>query len=135
MPHCRSYRPALDLLAYRVVQEALTNVVKHGGVGATAEVRISCDGGAVAIEVRNTAAAPGDGADGEQIGGGGRGLAGMRERVALYGGHLDTRADADGSFSVRRGVSTGPGRTGRAGALRYARTCAGASAGSGSGAR
>jgi signal transduction histidine kinase len=91
--------PALDLVAYRVVQEALTNVVKHGGAGARAEVRIRSDNGAVAIEVQN---APGVRRDhGVAAAGGGHGLAGMRERVALYGGRLDVGSDATGAFCVR----------------------------------
>jgi signal transduction histidine kinase len=96
--------PALDLVAYRVVQEALTNAVKHGGAGATAEVHISFDDAAVELDVRNTpGVARGDAASN----GAGRGLAGMRERIALYDGRLDTFTDADGAFRVHARLPLG----------------------------
>lgn len=85
--------PGLDLTAYRVVQESLTNARKHGGADrAEVDVRYGAD--AVELEIRN----PLNGwAQGES---GGRGLAGMEERVRLYGGEL--RAGADGAeFRVR----------------------------------
>jgi signal transduction histidine kinase len=75
--------PALDLTAYRIAQEALTNVLKHAGP-ARAELTVRYDVAAVEIELRD------DGAGGRSNGaGGGRGLIGMRERVALWGGSLD----------------------------------------------
>lgn len=83
----------VDLAAYRVVQEALTNVVKHGGPVAHVRVEQASDG--VTIEVadkgRPEAAASGPG----------HGLAGMRERVALYGGTLETGPRPGGGFRVR----------------------------------
>ena len=79
-------RPVPDgiaLSAYRVVQEALTNVVKHAGA-RSAEVRVRYLDSALEIEVTD------DGRGrGEPPAGGGLGLVGMRERVALYGGTLD----------------------------------------------
>ncbi|WP_243762333.1 sensor histidine kinase [Streptomyces sp. Tu 3180] len=81
-------RPALppgrQLTVYRVVQEALTNTLKHAGPNATAEIALSYgDKGAVTVTVTDTGtsgpAAPADG----------RGLPGMRERTALYGGTLE----------------------------------------------
>jgi signal transduction histidine kinase len=71
----------LDLSAYRVVQEALTNALEHAG-HANAKVVVRYEHDALALEIEN---------DGGDAGGdGGRtGLAGMRERVAFYGGTLD----------------------------------------------
>jgi signal transduction histidine kinase len=72
------------------VQEALTNARKHGAGAATVRVRYSPE--AVELDVRNPA-----GFQGES---GGRGLAGMEERVRLYGGRLLTGAE-DGEFRVQ----------------------------------
>lgn len=83
----------VDLTAYRIVQEALTNVRRHSAA-SRAEVSLEVGTESVHIEVtdagppRVRAAAPG------------HGLVGMRERVALYGGRLDTRGEGDG-FTVR----------------------------------
>ena len=73
-----------DVVAYQVVQEALTNVVKHAGAGATAEVRVSTAADMVTVEVTNTA-----GAGAQPLGHSGQGLLGMRERVGAYGGDLE----------------------------------------------
>jgi signal transduction histidine kinase len=93
--------PAVDVSAYRIVQEALTNVLKHAG-SAHAEVSIGYAADSVTIEVTDDGpslqaadpvwaeAAPG-----------GRGLAGMRERVALFGGDLRAGPGPDGGFTVR----------------------------------
>jgi signal transduction histidine kinase len=88
-----------DLAAYRVVQEALTNVVKHA---AGARVRVSVEHGpdAVRVEVSDsggTAAAPAAPAGP----GGGRGLLGLKERLAVYGGVLDAGTRPAGGFRVR----------------------------------
>ena len=70
------------LAAYRVVQEALTNTVRHAA-GATATVTLEYGPAALRVEVSDTGGAPGpDGAEG------GRGLIGLRERLAVYGGSL-----------------------------------------------
>jgi signal transduction histidine kinase len=96
---------AVSLAAYRVVQEALTNVVKHGGGRAT--VQVSASGGAVLVTVEDFAdpappqvtadppAPPGGAAQppGEQAGG--TGLAGMRERVACFGGEVSAGPAGD----------------------------------------
>ncbi|WP_459166280.1 sensor histidine kinase [Acidipropionibacterium acidipropionici] len=91
-----------DLAAYRVVQESLTNVLKHAGPAATARVRISHSPEAVEIQVsddgRGTAGATDDGA--------GHGLVGMRERVAAWGGTLEARDRLDGGFQVRAVIPT-----------------------------
>jgi signal transduction histidine kinase len=92
---------AVSLAAYRVVQEALTNVVKHAG-GSRVTVEVGASGGAVLVTVEDYAgpAAPQAGAGhpaGEPPGGpaGGAGLAGMRERVAGFGGELSAGPAGD----------------------------------------
>jgi signal transduction histidine kinase len=92
----RSLPASLDLTAYRIVQEALTNTLKHAGrTQASVTLRYAPD--ALVIEVldagRGAAAAPG--------GGGGRGLAGMRERVAIFGGELQAGPRSEGGYAVR----------------------------------
>ncbi|GAA2116528.1 histidine kinase [Kitasatospora saccharophila] len=89
---------AVALSAYRVVQEALANVVRHAP-GATAEVRLSPADGALALTVRN-GPPPGRAAAVESSGGTGQGLVGMRERVRLLAGTLDTGPTADGGYRV-----------------------------------
>jgi signal transduction histidine kinase len=79
---------------YRVIQEALTNTLKHTGPGTTAAIELSYeDQGAVTATVTDTGSgAPGTGTGtgtGTTQPTGGRGLPGMRERTALYGGTLE----------------------------------------------
>jgi signal transduction histidine kinase len=83
----------LDLSAYRIVQEALTNVVRHAGP-ATARVAVRYSPGQVALEVVDDGRGPG--AEDR----GGHGLAGMRERAALYGGTLEAGPVPGGGFRV-----------------------------------
>ncbi len=86
--------PGVDLAAYRIVQEALTNALKHAG--APTAVRVCSADGHVQIEVRDTGSLrPGGGTSG------GHGLVGMRERAHLYGGTLEARPHPDGGFVVR----------------------------------
>jgi signal transduction histidine kinase len=93
--------PGLDLAAFRVVQEALTNVIKHAGKPQTS-VRLACSGGDLVVEVADTGrpfkaagppltATPGTG----------RGLLGLRERMALYGGELEAGPQQGGGWLVR----------------------------------
>jgi signal transduction histidine kinase len=94
----RPLPPAADLSAYRIVQEALTNVVRHAGP-THARVTIGYRPGEVIIEVTD------DGPRGQAPrpiarAGGGHGLIGMRERAALFGGTLDAGPHA-GGFRVR----------------------------------
>jgi signal transduction histidine kinase len=88
----------LDLSAYRIVQEALTNVVKHAGP-ASAQVTIRHRDHEVAVEViddgRGVGAVAGDGRRGT-----GHGLIGMRERVAAFGGDLEVGPRPGGGFRV-----------------------------------
>ena len=94
----RVLAPGIELTAYRVVQEALTNVVKHVGP-TTASVVIGYEDDALAIEVVNGPSIDRP-ATGEGPGHTGRRLAGMRERVALYGGDLHGGPSGCG-FAVR----------------------------------
>jgi signal transduction histidine kinase len=92
----------VELSAYRVVQEALTNVIKHAGTPTRVDVTVRYLPGSLAVEViddgRGLAArSPGDGpADGS-----GNGLVGMRERVELWGGELSAGPATGGGFRVR----------------------------------
>jgi anti-sigma regulatory factor (Ser/Thr protein kinase) len=100
---------AVDVSAYRIVQEALTNVLKHAG-SAHAEVSIAYVGDSVTIEITDDGpglqAADPAGAEATQ---GGRGLTGMRERVALFGGDLRAGPRPDGGFTVRASLPVGDG--------------------------
>jgi signal transduction histidine kinase len=85
----------IELSAYRIVQEALTNALKHAG-DARATVRVSYSPDQLELVVID------DGVGGPaRVAGGGHGLAGMRERVALYGGRLDAGRRAERGFAVR----------------------------------
>ncbi|MBT8223936.1 MAG: sensor histidine kinase [Dactylosporangium sp.] len=89
----RCLPPGLDLAAYRVIQEALTNTVKHGTGGrATLVIRYRPD--RVETEIRNPCRAPAGPVDP------GHGLRGMAERVALYDGRLETGMIDEGQFRV-----------------------------------
>ncbi|WP_191089795.1 sensor histidine kinase [Nesterenkonia ebinurensis] len=83
------------LAIYRIVQEALTNTLKHGGEGATAQVWLGTDyrAGELALEIRDTGRG-GQAADD----GAGSGLIGMAERAKLYGGTLVARAKGEESL-------------------------------------
>jgi signal transduction histidine kinase len=87
---------AVDLAAYRIVQESLTNVVRHAGL-ATATVRLEYQSDALVVEIADSgggqASAPARPA--------GSGIAGMRERAAAVGGTLEAGPSADGGFLVR----------------------------------
>ncbi|MFF9101094.1 sensor histidine kinase [Streptomyces rubrogriseus] len=86
--------PGTDLAAFRIVQEALTNVVRHSG-SRQARVRLGRDGGTLLLRVDD------DGpATGAEAGGSGNGLAGMRERAAALGGTIEAGPRPDGGFRV-----------------------------------
>jgi signal transduction histidine kinase len=95
---------AVNVSAYRIVQEALTNVLKHAGP-ARADVTIGCAEEAVTIEVTDNGA----GAPGNQVPAGGHGLAGMRERAAVFGGELCAGPRPGGGFAVRAWLPLGDG--------------------------
>jgi signal transduction histidine kinase len=86
--------PGVELSCYRIVQEALTNTLKHSGA-SSAHVSISSDAGDVVVRVRDDGR--GQGADGHS---GGHGLIGMRERAAAYGGTLSAGPQPAGGYLV-----------------------------------
>jgi signal transduction histidine kinase len=93
----RALAPGIELAAYRIVQEALTNVRKHAGA-ASATVRIAYEPRALVIEVSDD----GRGAvTSLSRSGAGHGLIGMRERVEIYGGELTSGPRPGGGFVVR----------------------------------
>jgi signal transduction histidine kinase len=89
----------IELSAYRIVQEALTNALKHAGrAHAAVHVRYSAD----CLELEITDDGPGvEAGSAAEVPGGGHGLAGIRERVSLYGGKFDASARGGGGFAVR----------------------------------
>ncbi len=95
--------PGVDLTAYRVVQEALTNTFKHAGP-ARARVSIVLGPSELEIEVTDD----GRGAAAPPPATPGHGLVGMHERVALYGGTVDTGPRAGGGYVVRARVPLTP---------------------------
>jgi signal transduction histidine kinase len=89
----RPLPPGMDLSAYRIVQEALTNAVRHAGP-STARVVVRYGDTDLRLEVRDDGIGPRPG------NGSGHGLVGMRERVNLFGGELDAGPRPDGGFAV-----------------------------------
>ncbi|MEV0324109.1 sensor histidine kinase [Streptomyces sp. NPDC050658] len=88
----------VDLAAYRIIQEALTNVQKHAGTGAKAEVSVVRVGPNIEVTVLDDG--PGAVADPERDSGGGHGLIGMRERVSALGGRCTAGPRYGGGFRV-----------------------------------
>ncbi|MEW2074706.1 sensor histidine kinase [Streptomyces sp. NPDC013433] len=86
--------PGADLAAFRIVQEALTNVVRHSG---SREARVQIERGEGRLRLRVDDDGPATGAD---AGGSGSGLAGMRERAAALGGTIEAGPRPDGGFRV-----------------------------------
>jgi signal transduction histidine kinase len=85
----------VDQAAFRIVQEALTNVVRHAGP-ASATVRVAYGAGALTVQVDDDGAS----APGRRAPGGGNGIRGMRERTAALGGQLEAGPRPDGGFRV-----------------------------------
>ncbi|MEQ7127849.1 sensor histidine kinase [Actinopolymorpha sp. B11F2] len=88
----------VGLTAYRIVQEALSNVVRHSP-GATTRVGMTCDDGGLVVAVENDQ--PPDPVAPVEAPRSGHGLAGMRERVQILGGDLETGPRAGGGFAVK----------------------------------
>ena len=84
----------IDLSAYRIVQEALTNAVRHGRA-ASASVAVRCDGQRVEVEVSDDGDGP---LPGYQPG---RGLLGIAERAAVFGGTVEHGGGDQGGFRIR----------------------------------
>lgn len=95
----RPLSPGLDLTAYRIVQESLTNVIKHSNA-RNVRVTVTYDAASVSLEIVD------DGVAGAGSSSTGMGLAGMRERVALFGGSLETGPLEEGGFRVRADLAT-----------------------------
>ena len=101
----RPLPPAIDLSAFRIVQEALTNALKHAGP-AQAQVTVRFQDAAVELEIADTGcglalAAGSARASGPDRRGTGHGLVGMRERAAMFGGELETATADGGGFTIR----------------------------------
>ncbi|GAB2605792.1 sensor histidine kinase [Pseudactinotalea suaedae] len=98
----RQLSPAIELTAYRVVQEALTNTRKHAGAGARADVRVRYLDDALEVEIADdgaqarTSRAPGLGV----------GQTGMKERVAAMGGTIEMGPKSRGGYLVRAAIPT-----------------------------
>jgi signal transduction histidine kinase len=98
----RALAPGLELSAYRIVQESLTNVLKHAGAGASVTVTVTYGDGTLVIDVTDDGvgnAAPPDAR--------GHGIDGMRERALLLGGELEAGPHSGGGFRVRAALPTG----------------------------
>jgi signal transduction histidine kinase len=96
----RAALPAgVDLAGYRIVQEALTNVLRHAGT-ATAEVRVRYEDGCVNLEVLDDGRGAASGTGDPHPLSTGHGLVGMRERAALYGGTLEAGPRPGGGYRV-----------------------------------
>ncbi|WP_314618041.1 sensor histidine kinase [Streptomyces stackebrandtii] len=101
-PPAAALPPGADLAAFRIVQEALTNVVRHSG-SRTARVEIAH--GPARLDLRVDDDGP---ATGTEAGGSGNGLAGMRERAAALGGTIEAGVRPDGGFRVHAVLPLGP---------------------------
>jgi len=99
----RPLPPTVDLSAFRIVQEGLTNALKHAGP-ARAEVTVRYAQESVELEIVDTGASPGV----HRGNGSGHGLIGMRERVAMFGGDLYAAPGATGGFVVRARLPVAP---------------------------
>jgi len=92
-PHDVALPEAQDLSVFRIVQEALTNTLKHAAA-RTAEVEVAIAGDAVTISITD------DGRGGGDVRPGGHGLVSIRERVAMFGGQANVGAEPDGGYRV-----------------------------------
>lgn len=98
----RDAAPAAQIAAFRIVQEALSNAVRHAD-GAKVTVRVQATADAVGIRVRNSAPSHASASSG-----GGHGLRGMRERVELLGGTFAAAATSDGGWEVAASLPLSP---------------------------
>ena len=91
--------PGVDLSAYRIVQEALTNALKHAGP-ASAQVVVRYRQSEVELEIADDGRGRADGSEG------GHGLVGIRERAALVGGNVECETNGGGGYTVRARLPT-----------------------------
>jgi signal transduction histidine kinase len=111
----RALPPGIDLAAYRVVQEGLTNVMKHAGQARTT-VRLEYRPRDLLITVSDDGPLPGSAAAGPRVGpgagaepgSGARGLIGLRERIAVYGGELDAGPRPGGGWRLAARIPLEP---------------------------
>ena len=99
----RALSPGVDLSAYRIVQEALTNSLRHAG-GASARVVVRYEPDALELEIADDGSGPPEDPEAS----GGHGLIGMRERVQLFGGELEAGPRPGGGFLVRARLPSEP---------------------------
>jgi signal transduction histidine kinase len=97
--------PGVELAAYRIVQEALTNARKHAGP-ARAEVLINYMPETLEVQVDDDGKSPAPATEGARLG-----VVGMRERAALYGGTLDAGPRPEGGYRVLASLPYGPNRS------------------------
>jgi signal transduction histidine kinase len=95
----RQLPEGVQLTVFRIAQEALTNTLKHAVRPASAHLALRCEQGAVELDVTDTGERP-PAAAGLRLLSDGRGLHGMRERAAAYGGRLDAGPAPDGGWRV-----------------------------------
>jgi signal transduction histidine kinase len=100
----RELSPGVDLTAYRLIQEALTNAIKHAGEGAHARVMMRYLPEALDLEIADDGRGPVP----DTSPTGGNGLIGMRERLAVFGGSLEASARPGGGFLVRAHIPLVP---------------------------
>jgi signal transduction histidine kinase len=103
----RALSPGAELAVYRVVQEALTNAMKHAG-SATTVVRLAWGEDALEINVADR----GDGGPSPRLAGAGHGLIGMRERLRVYGGEVQSGPQPEGGFEVAARLPLEPATVG-----------------------
>jgi signal transduction histidine kinase len=96
----RELADGVQLAVFRVAQEALTNTLKHAGRPASARVALRCASEQVELEVVDTGTGPANGMLRPALVSGGRGLRGMRERAAAYGGELEAGPLSEGGWRV-----------------------------------
>jgi signal transduction histidine kinase len=103
----------VDLSAYRIVQEALSNAMRHAP-GSHVRLHVAHRPDSLELEIRNDAEAPASSsapvlvASGAGAAGGGHGLVGMRERATMLGGSLDAGPTGDGGFRVAAVLPVSP---------------------------
>ena len=99
----RPLSPLVSVTVYRVVQEAVTNAIKHAGASASIDVRLRYLDSVVEVEVTDSGGPPARSADKQ---GSGLGIVGMRERLAAVGGTLEAGPRARGGYLVRADIPT-----------------------------
>lgn len=90
----RGMSPGMELTIFRIVQEALTNTLKHAGPGVSASVTLMCEPDTITVEVRDNGRAE------SAVNDGGAGVRGMKERAAVYGGVLHAGPTPGGGWRV-----------------------------------